>query len=440
MNILIIGSGGREHALVWKLTQSPRIKNIFCAPGNPGIGQIATNVPISVTDISGLLQFAKEKKISLTMVGPEAPLLLGIVDLFEKEGLAIIGPTKAAARIEGSKIFAKKLMKKYDIPTAVFETFTAAKEALAYIRSQSFPLVIKADGPALGKGVAVCQSKREANQFIRELMEDQVFGSSGSHIIVEEYLTGPEVSFMVATDGKDFVSFLPSQDHKRVYDENRGPNTGGMGAYAPVPFVDETAIRDIEKHIVAPTLAAMAKEKCPYRGILYPGLILTKGGPKVLEFNCRFGDPETQPLMLLLETDLADVLEAIQKKKVKNLSLRWKKGATVCVALTSKGYPGAYEKGISIKGLPMLKRSFDFGTHRLVHPFAQDDKNAVIFHAGTKEKDGRIVTDGGRVLGVAAWGKTKSAALDAVYNHIGKHGVHFSGMHYRTDIGKSVIR
>lgn len=420
MNIFIIGSGGREHALVWKLAQSKRVKHIYCAPGNPGIGQIAINVPITATDIPELLRFAKEKKIDLTMVGPEAPLLFGIVDLFEKHGLPIVGPTKEAAQIEGSKIFSKRLMKKYGIPTAAFETFHTTKEALSYVRNQTFPLVIKADGPALGKGVAVCQSEKEAEQFIRELMEDRAFGAAGSRIIVEACLTGPEVSFMVATDGNDFVSFLPAQDHKRICDDDKGPNTGGMGAYAPVSFVDAAMIRSIEKIIVEPTLNAMKKEGAPYQGVLYPGLILTKDGPNVLEYNCRFGDPETQPLMTLLETDLVDVLEAIQKKRVKTLKLQWKKGAAACVVLTSKGYPGVYEKGVPIDGLDA----------------AVKEKSAVVFHAGTKKKNDRIVTDGGRVLGVTAWGNTMTAALDRAYALVGPQGIHFSGMHYRKDIGR----
>ncbi|OGG13037.1 phosphoribosylamine--glycine ligase [Candidatus Gottesmanbacteria bacterium RIFCSPHIGHO2_01_FULL_39_10] len=416
MKILIIGSGGREHAIVWKIAQSPKVKKIYCAPGNPGISQLAENVPIEVTQLDRLVQFAKDMQIDLTFVGPEVPLIDGIVDIFQKNKLTIIGPTKKAAQLEGSKTFAKKILKKYNIPTAGFETFSDYKKAKTYLENSLYPIVIKASGQAAGKGVLVAQNKKEALQFLNEIMIAKVFGASGNQVVIEEYLAGQEVSFIVATDGKDFISFLPSQDHKRIYDGDKGPNTGGMGAYAPVPFVTKKLIEKIEKTIVAPTIKAMAKEGIPYSGILYPGLILTEDGPKVLEFNCRFGDPETQPLMTLLKTDLIDILLAIKNKKIKNLKLKWHPGSSVCVVLTSYGYPGSYETGKEIRGLPQ--------------------KNISIFHSGTKLVNNKIVTSGGRVLGITAQDKDLKSAIKKVYKYIGKKGVHFSSMHYRKDIGK----
>ena len=416
MKILIIGSGGREHAIVWKIAQSPKVKKIYCAPGNPGISQLAENVPIEVTQLDRLVQFAKAMQIDLTFVGPEVPLIDGIVDIFQKNKLTIIGPTKKAAQLEGSKTFAKKILKKYNIPTAGFETFSDYKKAKTYLENSLYPIVIKASGQAAGKGVLVAQNKKEALQFLNEIMIAKVFGASGNQVVIEEYLAGQEVSFIVATDGKDFISFLPSQDHKRIYDGDKGPNTGGMGAYAPVPFVTKKLIEKIEKTIVAPTIKAMAKEGIPYSGILYPGLILTEDGPKVLEFNCRFGDPETQPLMTLLKTDLIDILLAIKNKKIKNLKLKWHPGSSVCVVLTSYGYPGSYETGKEIRGLPQ--------------------KNISIFHSGTKLVNNKIVTSGGRVLGITAQDKDLKSAIKKVYKYIGKKGVHFSSMHYRKDIGK----
>lgn len=420
LKILVIGSGGREHALVWKIAQSKKVDKIYCAPGNPGIGEIALNVPINIDQPEKLVQFAKSKKIDLTVVGPEIPLIAGIVDLFRKNKLPIIGPTMNAAQIEGSKVFAKKLLLKYQIPTADFVVFDDYKYAKEYLYSAKYPLVIKVDGPALGKGVKVCTIKKEAELFVDEVMKNKSFGPSGRQIIMEECLSGQEVSFMVATDGSNFVSFLPSQDHKRVFDNDTGPNTGGMGAYAPLPFVRSKLIKRIEKEIVAPTIAAMAKEGISYQGILYPGLILTKEGPKVLEFNCRFGDPETQPLMTLLSTDIIDIFQAIIDKKVKGLKLKWNNGAAVCVVLTSKGYPAKYETGKKINGLIKI----------------DDIKNIAAFHSGTKIINNNFVSSGGRVLGITARDKNLPFAIKKVYKYIGKNGIHFSGMHYRKDIGK----
>lgn len=423
MKILVIGSGGREHALVWKLAQSGKAEKIYCAPGNPGIGQIAENIPVKADELDKLVRFAQNNKIDLTVVGPEIPLINGIVDLFSKNKLKIIGPTKKGAQIEGSKVFAKKLMRKYKIPTADFAVFDDYALARIYLKTAKYPLVVKADGQCAGKGVAVCKSGNEAQIFLKKLMTDKIFGNSGNQVVIEECLEGLEVSFMVASDGKNFVSFLPSQDHKRAYDGDRGPNTGGMGAYAPVPFVNRNLIRLIDERIVAPTLKALKREGCEYEGILYPGLILTKDGPKVLEFNCRFGDPETQPLMFMLKSDIIELFEAIINKKLHKFKLKWLKGAAVCVVLTAKGYPGDYEKGKVIYGL--------------TKPFARGPlvRSVLAFHSGTAVVEGKAITNGGRVLGVTARGKNLKEAIKKTYKYIGKNGVHFSGMHYRKDIG-----
>lgn len=421
MKILIIGSGGREHALGWKIKQSPLVKKIYFAPGNPGTKEIGENIPnIEVTDIQKLLKFAKNKKIDLTVVGPEIPLVFGIADVFRKEKLKIFGPSKKASQIEGSKTFAKTLMKKYKIPTAEYFTFNHFNEAEKYLQTAKYPLVMKADGLSLGKGVAICKNRKEAEKFLKQLMVDKIFGGSGEKIIIEECLYGQEISFMVITDGKDFLSFLPSQDHKRLNENNQGPNTGGMGAYTPVPFVDKKLLKQIEKEIVAPTIKAMAKEGCLYQGILYPGLILTREGPKVLEYNCRFGDPETQPLMMQLESDLVEIFLAQQKKQLKNKKLVFKKGFSIGVVLASSGYPGEYKKGDQIHGLDKVK-----------------DEDVQIFHAGTKEIDKKIITNGGRILSITASGKTLEETIKKVYQHIGKKSVYFKGMQYRKDIGKN---
>lgn len=422
MKILVIGSGGREHALVWKIAQSKKIEKIYCAPGNSGTTEFAINIPIQSDKLNQLAQFAEREKIDLTIVGPEAPLIDGIVDLFNKNKLPIIGPSKKAAQIEGSKVFAKILMKKYGIPTAKFEVFNDYIPAFNFIKNQKYPLVIKADGLCAGKGVSVCQNKHQAEVFLKKLMKDKIFGRSGDKIIIEECLTGQEVSFMVASDGKDFVSLLPSQDHKNVNENDKGSNTGGMGAYTPIPYLSKKLVNKIEKEIVAPTITAMYKEGFQYKGILYPGLILTREGPKVLEYNCRFGDPETQPLMMLLNTDLIDLFQAILKEKLAGFKLRWYNGSAVCVVLAAKGYPDNYKKGHVIT----------FARRRLAKV---DRKSLAIFHGGTKKADGKIITDGGRVIGVTARGKNLGEAINTVYKYIGKKGINFSGMHYRQDIG-----
>lgn len=421
MNILIIGSGGREHALGWKLKQSPQVEKIYFVPGNPGTKEIGENIPnIEATDIKKLLKFAKNKKIDLTIVGPETPLVLGIADVFRKEKFKIIGPSKKASQIEGSKTFAKEIMKKYKIPTAEYFAFSDFDQAKKHLDKAKYPLVVKADGLCMGKGVAVCKNKKEAEIFLKQLMIDKIFGKSAEKIIIEECLFGQEISFMIITDGKDFLSFSPSQDHKRLIDNDRGPNTGGMGAYAPVPFVDKKLLRRIEKEIVKPTIKGMAKEGCIYQGILYPGLILTKNGPKVLEYNCRFGDPETQPLMMQLESDLVEIFLAQQKKRLKNKKLVFKKGFSVGVTLASSGYPGEYKKGDQIFGLDQIK-----------------NEEVQIFHAGTKELGKKIVTNGGRVLTVTSYGQSLVETIKKTYQYIGKKSVHFKGMQFRKDIGKN---
>ncbi len=424
MKILVIGSGGREHALVWKIAQSQKADEVYCAPGNPGTAQIAKNISINASQLGLLVQLVKKEKIDMTIVGPEIPLIGGIVDLFEKNNLTIIGPNAKGAQIEGSKVFAKKLMLKYGIPTAPFAVFDDYPLALKFIKTKKYPLVIKADGQCAGKGVAVCKNEKDARNFITTLMKDKVFGQSGNQIIIEECLNGPEVSFMVATDGNNFISLLPSQDHKRINDNDRGPNTGGMGAYTPIPYVDKKMIRKIELEIVKPTLKAMKKEGCMYKGILYPGLIITRDGPKVLEFNCRFGDPETQPLMMMLKSDIIELFEAIMNKRINKFKLKWYKGASVCVVLAAGGYPGDYEKGKDVKGLERYK----------------DLKDVCAFHAGTNIIKGKIVTSGGRVLGVTARGKNLSMAMRNVYKIIGVDGINFSGMQYRKDIGRKGLK
>lgn len=418
-NILIIGSGGREHALGWKLKQSPQVGKIYFAPGNPGTKKVGENINIANNDFEKLAEFAKNKKIDLTVVGPEVPLVLGIVDFFKKQRQAIIGPSKKASQIEGSKTFAKELMKKYKIPTADYFAFKNFDKAKEHLQKAKYPLVIKADGLCAGKGVAICKNKKEGEIFLKQLIIDKIFGSSGEKIIIEEFLTGPEVSFMVITDGKNYVSLFPSQDHKKLLDNDRGPNTGGMGAYTPLPFVDKKLIEKIEKEIIEPTLYGMKKEGCLYEGILYPGLILTKDGPKVLEYNCRFGDPETQPLMMQMESDLYEIFQWQLNKKLKNKKIKFKKGFSVGVVLASEGYPGKYKIGETIIGLNKIA-----------------EKNITVFHAGTKESDNNIITNGGRVLTVTAYGITLKDVLRKSYKVIGKNGINFKGMQYRKDIGK----
>jgi len=419
MKVLVVGGGGREHALVWKLNQSPRVKEIFCAPGNAGIARDATCVKISAEDIPALLAFALEKGIDLTVVGPEAPLTAGIVDQFQAAGLRIFGPSRVAAEIEGSKVVAKEIMAKYGIPTAAYAVFTDPGEASAYIKKKGAPCVVKADGLAAGKGVIVAMDEQTALAAVRTIMEDRAFGDAGNRLVVEECLEGEEVSILAFTDGVNVVPMVSSQDHKRAYDGDQGPNTGGMGAYAPAPVYTPEVHRQTMEQILIPMVRALREEGRLYRGVLYAGLMVTSQGPKVLEFNARFGDPEAQPVLTLLETDLVEIIDAVLENRLDRIQIKWREGASVCVVLASRGYPGSYEKGKVITGLDRLP------------------EGVVVFHAGTAEKDGSIVTAGGRVLGVTATGRDIPAALETAYKAV--DNIHFEGMHYRRDVGKKAM-
>ncbi len=424
--ILIIGSGGREHAIGWKIAQSEKKKDLFFAPGNAGTLELGTNVAISATDIPKLVEFAKKEKIDLTLALPDDPLALGIVDAFQAQNMRIWGPTKVASELEWSKAYAKDFMKRHKIPTAKYEIFTDFKKAKTYVEKGIVPVVIKASGLALGKGVIVAQTKEEAIEALKKILIEKIFGNAGNEVIIEEYLSGTEISIHAISDGKNYKIFPASQDHKRIFDGNVGPNTGGMGVIAPLPFVDGALMARIEKEIVAPTIKGMREEGRPFVGILYPGIMLTKEGPKVFEFNSRFGDPETQVYMRLLDTDLLDILNASIDGKISDLEIKWKKDIFACnIALASSGYPGNYEKGEIISIPPQL----------LATP--QEGNDIVIFHAGTTIKDGKLVTNGGRVLGVSAIGNSLEETLQKAYQAIKK--ISFAGMQYRKDIGKSAL-
>ncbi|MDN5327258.1 MAG: phosphoribosylamine---glycine ligase [Moorella sp. (in: firmicutes)] len=419
MRILVVGGGGREHALVWKIARSPRVTEIYCAPGNAGIAGLAYCVPIAADDITGLLDFARRAAIDLTVVGPEAPLVAGIVDAFQAAGLPIFGPSRGAARLEGSKIFAKELMQEAGIPTAAHATFTEAGPALAYLEDHPGPVVVKADGLAAGKGVVVAPDAATAREAVRDMFEGK-FGPAGRRVILEERLEGEEVSILALCDGKTATPLLPSQDHKRVGEGDTGPNTGGMGAYAPVPFYTPEIAAQVEERVLRPVIRTMAAAGHPYRGVLYAGLMLTREGPKVLEFNCRFGDPETQPLMLLLESDLVELMLAAVNGELAGTRIAWYPGAAAGVVLAAGGYPGPYAKGDPITGLEAVPQGVE------------------VFHAGTALVDGQVVTSGGRVVCVTARGEDLRAALDRVYDSI--RAIHFQGMHYRRDIGHRALR
>ncbi|MDQ1002922.1 phosphoribosylamine--glycine ligase [Neobacillus niacini] len=415
MKVLVVGGGGREHAIVWKLSQSPKIRKLYCAPGNPGIAQLAECVSIGVLEIEKLADFAIKEQIDLTFVGPEEPLSNGIVNYFKEQGLAVYGPSKEAARIEGSKAFAKEIMIKYQIPTAKYAAFTNYEEALAYVRSEGAPIVIKADGLAAGKGVVVALSLEEAEDALKSMMQDVTLGSAGVRVVIEEFLEGEELTLLSFVHGSTVKPMVASQDHKPVYDGDKGPNTGGMGTYAPLPHIESSMVERIIETIVEPTAKAMVEEGVPFEGILYTGLMLTKEGPKVIEYNARFGDPETQVVLPLLETDLLEIVTASLTGELENVEVKWKDNAAVCVIMSSAGYPGLYEKGEVISGLDQV-----------VQP-------TMIFHAGTAEKDGQIITNGGRVLGLTAIGETLKEARELAYQSVEK--VSFKGAHYRTDIG-----
>lgn len=425
MKILVIGSGGREHALVWKISQSRRVKKIFCAPGNAGIADLATCVPIEAVEIEKLIQFVKTEAINLTVVGPEAPLSLGIVDIFQKKGFKIFGATRKAAEIEYSKSFAKSLMNQYGIPTAESKSFTRHEKAEAYIRKADFPVVVKADGLAAGKGVLICQTVDEALDALKLIMLDMAFGEAGKKVIVEEFLIGEEASFLAFTDGKTVLALPSSQDHKAVFDNDEGPNTGGMGAYSPAPVVDEYLHRRIMEEVMIPTVNAMATEGCPYKGVLYAGLMIDNDKIKVLEFNARFGDPEAQPLLIRLKNDIVDIMEAIIDGRLDKCRLDIDERASVCVVMASGGYPGAYSKGIPIFGLEDVRKL----------------KNVIVFHAGTSFANGTlgsVVTNGGRVLGVTALGDSVKEAIATAYHAVSK--ITWEGVQYRRDIGQKALR
>jgi phosphoribosylamine--glycine ligase len=415
LKIMVIGGGAREHALAWKIAQSPKVKGLYVAPGNAGTASIARNLNIHPNDIEPLAKTAKDLGIGLTVVGPEVPLASGIVDHFERLGLPIFGPTKAATRIESSKVFAKKLMQKYAIPCPNSVTFSNYSEAKEYLESQPSPLVVKADGLAAGKGVTVASSTDEALRALSDIMEGKIFGSAGDSVVIEECLTGKEVSLLAFTDGKTVVPMVPACDYKRVFDNDQGPNTGGMGSYSPPGFFDAKLTQRVIKTILQPTVRAMAQEGMLYKGVLYAGLMLAADGPKVLEFNARFGDPETQAILPRLKTDLVDILLAIIDNRLSELAMEWSNDACVGVVMASGGYPGNYRTGFTITGLDKL------------------DKEILVFHAGTKlGENSQVYTDGGRVLTVTATGKTMAEARAKAYQNLPR--IHFDDYHYRTDI------
>jgi len=418
MKVLVIGSGGREHALVWKLAQSPLLSRLYCAPGNAGTSEQAENVPISADDIPSLQAFARENAIDFTVVGPELPLALGIVDKFRQQGLAIFGPTQQAADLETSKAFAKTIMAKYGIPTAPFQTFSDPQKAESYIDQHDMPLVVKADGLAAGKGVIVCKTRDSAYHAIDQLMRAKVFGDAGAQVVIEQCLQGEEVSFFALTDGTSLVPWPICQDHKAIYDADEGPNTGGMGAYSPVPSVDVALSGRIMEEIMYPIVRAMAAEGRRYQGVLYAGLMLVDRRPYVLEFNARFGDPEAQVLMMRLDSDLLPLLQATTNGTLDRQTCRWLDDAAVCVVMASRGYPETYERGKPIAGVTS----------------ATEGSGVVVFHAGTARRDGRLVTSGGRVLGVTARAPDLRQALDHAYQTV--HRIAWDGVHYRTDIGR----
>jgi len=421
MKVLVVGGGGREHALVWKLAQSPLVETLYCAPGNPGIARLADCVHIPADDIEALLDFALAEDVDLTVVGPEVPLTLGIVDRFQAAGLEIFGPNQAAARIEGSKSFSKDLMAKYAIPTAAYRTFAERDAAVAYIKTQGAPIVVKADGLAAGKGVIVAMSEEQAVAAVDDIMLDKVFGAAGASVVIEEFMEGEEASFFAFTDGRNILPLASSQDHKRVFDNDEGPNTGGMGAYSPAPVVTTALHDEIVATIVKPTIDGMASEGCPYSGILYVGLMIKDGRPRVVEYNARFGDPEAQPLLMRMKSDIVPVLQACARGDLRQDSIEWHDKAAVCVVMASGGYPASYAKGFEISGLDDV--------------LAMDD--VMVFHAGTSLENGKVVNTGGRVLGVTGLGRTVAEAIECAYRAVDK--IHWKGVHFRRDIGRKAL-
>jgi len=422
MKVLVVGGGGREHTLVWKLNQSPKVTKVYCAPGNAGIAGEAEIVPIDVTEIKALVDFAVSEGIGLTCVGPELPLTLGIVDTFEEAGLRIFGASKAAAEIEGSKVFTKDLLAKYNIPTGTYKVFNDADAARAHLKEVGAPIVVKADGLAAGKGAIVCQTIEEAEEAIRLCMDERAFGDAGDTVVIEEFLVGEEASFLAFSDGKTVLPMATSQDHKPIFDGDKGPNTGGMGAYSPAPVVTPELFDQAMNEIMIPTVQAMASEGRPYKGVLYAGLMIKDGKARVLEFNARFGDPEAQPLFMRLDGDLVEIMEAVIDERLDEITLDWQDDATICVVMASGGYPGDYEKGKVITGIDEADALTD----------------VKVFHAGTAEKDGKIVTSGGRVLGVTARGRDIPQAIERAYEACAL--IKWDGAQYRTDIGAKAIK
>jgi len=415
MKVLVIGSGGREHALAWKIAQSPLVKKVFCAPGNAGTANVAENIDIPSDNVDALLQFATVTGIGLTIVGPEQPLVKGLVDSFEESGLRVFGPSQRAAEIEGSKVFCKDLMKKYGIPTARYESFDSLDQVKLFTKEDE-PVVVKASGLAAGKGVILCSNAEEARSAVQSIMQEKAFGNAGDQVVVEEFLTGQEVSLLAFTDGKTVLPLDSAQDHKAAFDGDKGPNTGGMGAYSPALVFTEELKQQVIDEIMIPTVRAMAKEGRYYRGILYAGLMLTESGPKVLEFNARFGDPETQPIMMRIKNDIVPIFEACIDGTLAKQSLQWRQEPTVCVVMAAKGYPSSYEKGKEISGLN-----------------SDENRQVVVFHAGTKLENGKVLTNGGRVLGVTALGSDINQAIKNAYSAVDK--IKWDGIHYRKDIG-----
>ena len=417
MNVLVVGSGGREHAICWKLAQSPHVTKLYCAPGNGGIAEVAACVDIKATDVDAMVQWAKENAMDFVVVAPDDPLALGMVDALEAAGIPAFGPRANAAIIEASKVFSKNLMEQYHIPTARYKTFTELDAALAYVREQGAPIVVKADGLALGKGVVVAQSVEEAEEAVRSMMADKKFGEAGTRLVIEECMTGPEATVLAFCDGEHLVCMPSSQDHKRAYDGNQGPNTGGMGAISPSRYYTEETARRCMDEIFLPTVAALKAEGRPFQGVIYFGLMLTPNGPKVVEYNARFGDPECQAVLSLLDSDLLEIMLSCRSGTLDQADIRWRSGAACCLVLASGGYPGSYQKGYPITGID------------------QASKTAVVFHAGTKKaENGDILTNGGRVLGVTATGADLEKAITAAYaaaSHIS-----WTDMHFRRDIGR----
>ncbi|MDR0446996.1 MAG: phosphoribosylamine--glycine ligase [Oscillospiraceae bacterium] len=416
MNILVVGGGGREHAICLALKASPRVTRIYCAPGNGGISQLAECLPIMATDVEGVTRFALDNAIDYVVVASDDPLALGMVDVLEDAGIRAFGPHQNAAELESSKVFAKRLMKKYNIPTARFESFAIMADALRYIEEQGAPIVIKTDGLALGKGAIVAETIEEARAAVLSMMEDMKFGDSGARVVIEEYMHGREVTVLAFTDGEALIPMLSSHDHKRALDGDRGLNTGGMGAVCPSPRYTPELEKICMETIFRPTIEAMKAEGRPFRGVIYFELMLTDTGPRVIEYNARFGDPEAQAVLPMLETDLLDIMEAVTDSRLRELDIRWRSGAACCVVMASGGYPGDYERGKKITGLDSVP------------------KDIIVYHAGTKLKDGELLTNGGRVLGVTATADTLETAIDKAYAAVSK--IAWDGVHYRTDIGR----